>query len=444
MTDQKSRALTGCPAHGVAPLDHEAPACPGRRSLLLGFGLAGGALSLGAAPAMAAPALAAELPVRFDNDGTQDRQPFYGEHQSGIVNPQPASALIVAFDVLAASRDDLARAMRLLTERIAFLTQGGDVPVLDARMPPPDSGLLGTKVFPDSLTMTVAVGASLFDDRFGLAAAKPRQLVPMKGFPNDQLDPERCHGDVLVQICSNTAETNIHALRDLLKHCPDLLAIRWKMEGFLPPHVVRTLGQDTVRNLLGFKDGTANLKASDAALMDAIVWVGDAAPEPAWTRGGTYQVVRLIRTLVERWDRTPLGEQQTIIGRDKATGAPLGKALERDDPDYASDPQGGRIPLDAHIRRANPRRPDTEASRILRRPFNYSAGLTKAGQLDMGLLFVCFQSSLEAGFVTVQSRLNGEPLEEYIKPVGGGYFFALPGVAAPGRFLGQTLIETTA
>jgi deferrochelatase/peroxidase EfeB len=43
----------------------------------------------------------------------------------------------------------------------------------------------------------------------------------------------------------------------------------------------------------------------------------------------------------------------------------------------------------------------------------------------------------------VQNRLNGEPLEEYIKPVGGGFFFALPGAPAPGSYLGQSLIEAT-
>jgi deferrochelatase/peroxidase EfeB len=61
----------------------------------------------------------------------------------------------------------------------------------------------------------------------------------------------------------------------------------------------------------------------------------------------------------------------------------------------------------------------------------------------MGLLFVCFQADLAAGFLTVQARLNGEQLEEYIKPVGGGYFYALPGVPAEGAYLGQSLIEAT-
>ena len=128
----------------------------------------------------------------------------------------------------------------------------------------------------------------------------------MTQFPNDALDPKFCHGDILLQLCSNTAETNIHALRDIIKNMPDLMALRWKLDGFLPPHTIKRAGKDTVRNLLGFKDGTANLDVRDSALMDRVVWVQPGSDEPAWAAGGSYQVVRIIRNLVERWDRTPL------------------------------------------------------------------------------------------------------------------------------------------
>ncbi|MGE0223748.1 MAG: iron uptake transporter deferrochelatase/peroxidase subunit [Acetobacteraceae bacterium] len=407
-----------------------------RRSFL-GLGLAAGA-SITSARASTLPD---DRPTQVEeDDGTTDRQPFRGPHQAGVVTPQPAAAITAAFDVLAGTRDELETLFRTLTQRIAFLTTGGTVPPADPKLPPLDSGVLGPVVYPDNLTMTVAVGASLFDDRFELAARRPKHLITMQQFSNDALDPAFCHGDLMVQMCSNTAETNIHALRDLLKTMPGLLALRWKQEGFLPPHTIKKAGRDTVRNLLGFKDGTANLDTRDSALMDRVVWVQPDSGEPAWAAGGTYQVVRIVRTLVERWDRTPLQEQETIFGRHKASGAPLGQTDEHDTPDYRADPDGTRIPLDAHIRLANPRTPDTQRNLILRRGYNYSRGITASGQLDMGLLFICFQSDLSAGFVSVQNRLNREPLEEYIKPVGGGYYFVLPGVVEEHDFLGSTLL----
>ena len=409
---------------------------PGRRGLLLGLGSAG---AVAAVRAATLPDNRPDIPVE-EADGTADTVPFYGPHQAGITTPQPAAALLAAFDVLAEDRAELADMFRLLTERCAFLTAGGTVPELDPKLPPLDSGVLGPRVFPDALSVTVAVGASLFDDRFGLQAQRPRALIEMTDFPNDALDAEHCHGDLLLQFNANTAETNIHALRDILKYLPEHLALRWKVEGFLPPHTIKKQARDTVRNLMGFKDGTANLDPSDTSVMDRLVWT--AGGEPGWTTGGSYQVVRLIRMLVERWDRTPLGEQQTIFGRDKAEGAALGLAKEHDVPDYAVDPAGKGVPLDAHIRLANPRSAETQSSLILRRAYNYSRGLTKAGQLDMGLIFGCFQADLSAGFLTVQGRLNGEALEEYIKPFGGGYFFALPGVAKPGDILGGALLAT--
>jgi deferrochelatase/peroxidase EfeB len=152
-------------------------------------------------------------------------------------------------------------------------------------------------------------------------------------------------------------------------------------------------------------------------------------------------VVRIIRNFVERWDRTPLNDQERIIGRHKYSGAPIGKAGEMDEPDFVATPNAVQTAHDAHIRLANPRDTKAMATRILRRGYNYSLGLSKSGQMDMGLLFVCFQSDLDQGFRAIQKRLDGEALEEYIKPVGGGYFFALPGVVSAQGFLGESLLS---
>ncbi|HEK1687919.1 TPA: deferrochelatase/peroxidase EfeB [Pseudomonas putida] len=416
-----------------------APQSQERRRLLAGLGVAGVAMAAGNALAAPSPAKVTEAP---HSDRTQERNAWIGEHQPGVVTPRPTAGMFVAFDVLAQDKQDLERLFRTLDQRIRFLMAGGPVPQVDPKLPPADSGILGPVVTPDNLTITVSVGESLFDERFGLTAAKPRRLSRMLGFPNDALEAERCHGDLGLQFCSNAPDTNIHALRDIIKNLPDLLYVRWKQEGSVPPQAPRKAAEpeQSARNFLGFRDGSANPDSSDTALMSQLVWV-QRGDEPAWAVDGTYQVVRIIRNLVERWDRTPLQEQESIFGRKKASGAPMDGQRETDVPNYAKDPEGKLTRLDAHIRLANPRTAASQPNLILRRPFNYSSGVNKNGQLDMGLLFICYQADLEKGFITVQNRLNGEPLEEYIKPVGGGYFFALPGVKNDHDFIGRSLLD---
>ncbi|MTE00793.1 deferrochelatase/peroxidase EfeB [Paracoccus sp. YIM 132242] len=412
---------------------------PNRRAVLLALGASGLAL---AARAQGPVPQVSDAPAAEPRD-TARRVPFHGPHQAGITTPRPENGLVASFDVVATSLDDLERMLRLLTDRARFLTEGGPVPDLDPALPPADSGLLGPVIQPDNLTITVALGASLFENRPWLAGLKPARLQRMAQFPNDALDPDLCHGDLSIQFCANHPDSTIHALRDIVKTLSEFLVLRWMVEGDVPPVLADARGATpSARNFLGFRDGSANPDSNDAALMDRIVWT-TGPHEPGWAQGGSYQAVRIIRNMVERWDRTPLVEQERIFGRTKMSGAPLDNpdATEHHVPDYAADPEGRAIPHDAHIRLANPRDAESQRHLMLRRPFNYSRGVLPNGQLDQGLLFICYQADLEAGFIAVQNRLNGEPLEEYVKPVGGGYFFALPGVRDKADYLGRALVD---
>ncbi|MFJ4850336.1 MULTISPECIES: iron uptake transporter deferrochelatase/peroxidase subunit [unclassified Streptomyces] len=402
----------------------------GRRGFLRGAALAGAGLAAGgAAPPSAGAAddgAAAAPPVA----------PFHGRHQQSVIATARRVTAFTALDVTAGTRAELTDLLRTVTDRARALTSGGTQRPVGITGPPADSGLLGERVPGGALAVTVGVGGSLFDGRFGLADRRPRRLTAMPAFPDDDLLPEWCHGDLSLQLHADDTDTVLHALRDIARHTRGGMQVRWRMDGFSSPP--RPAG--TPRNLLGFRDGTANPDSSDAREMDRLVWVGQGAGEPDWAVGGSYQVVRLIRMLVEFWDRVSLPEQERMFGRARESGAPLDGNHERDTPRYADDPKGDVIPLDSHIRLANPRTAGTADQRILRRPYNYDRGADANGNLDMGLLFCSYQQDLARQFETVQHRLAGEPLVDYIKPFGGGYFFALPGVKDADDWYGRALL----
>jgi deferrochelatase/peroxidase EfeB len=379
-----------------------------------------------AAAASATPGLAARIP-------------FDGAHQAGIVTPPPAHATFAALDAIAPDRSQLATALQVLSARARQLSQGTlALPSADVDAPPADSGTLGTAIAPDALTVTIAFGASLFDGRYGLAARRPARLSAMEPFGNDDLDPARTHGDVLLQICAGQRDTVVHALRELMRPVRGALALRWTIDGF--QSAARSPAPaGSPRNLFGFRDGTANPEVTDRALMDKLIWVQPGGGEPDWAAGGSYVVVRTIRMHVEFWDRVGLREQENMIGRTRDTGAPLGGAREHDDPRFDVDPKGERIPLDAHIRLANPRTPKTADQRMLRRGYNYHRGFDADGQLDQGLVFVAFNQDPHRQFAQVQRRLDDEPMVDYVTPVGGGYFFAPPASKRPGDWVGSGL-----
>ncbi|MEV4557524.1 Dyp-type peroxidase [Kitasatospora sp. NPDC049285] len=391
MADQSSR----CPF----PLD--------RRGFVRGSLAAGAALTLGAPPAAAAP-----------RQTTRPRAtvPFHGPHQAGITEPAPGYAVFAVYDVLAPDRAALERLLRALTDRARLLTEGTPAP--------DDNGMLGPTAPADGLTVTVGVGASLFDSRYGLHRAKPVRLGPMPAFPGDEVREAESAGDLSLQLCAADQDAVLHALRSLGAAAGDLVRPRWRVDGFQNP----PRPEHNPRNLMGFHDGVANPDTGSARELDHLVWVTANSAEPAWATGGSYQVLRTIRMRVEEWERLPVADQERIIGRHRDTGAPLGGTRIEDRPDYRKDPDGKVIPLTAHIRLANPQTPATEDSRILRRGYNYDRGIAPDGGQEMGLQFCCYNQDPARQFEAVQHRLAREPLAAYLQVTGGGYFFALPGV----------------
>jgi deferrochelatase/peroxidase EfeB len=400
---------------------------PGRRVARRGF-LLGGATA-GAAAVVAATRRDARADGTAGSAaGRPDFSP-YGPHQRVLLNEPTAATAVISFDVIAARRAELVELFRTISSRVKLLTAGEPIAASDPSRPPEDNGILGPTVRGGQVGFLLGVGSSLFDDRYGLAGREPAGLRPMRTFPNDDLDPALCHGDLSLQLTAATQDVVIHALRDITKQTRGGMLPRWRVDGFGSPP--RPAG--TPRNLLGFRDGTSNPSTTDPTTLNRLIWTKD---------GGSFQVIRIIRNLVEFWDRVSVQEQELLIGRRRDDGSPLDGNGEKTLPRFDRDPQGLITPKDAHIRLANPRTAETANSRILRRAWNYDLGLDSNGELNQGTLFTCYQQDLGRQFEAVQTRLIDEPLTDYISPVGGGYFYVLPGLSDQNDHYGRALLSS--
>ncbi|MEM7094161.1 MAG: Dyp-type peroxidase [Actinomycetota bacterium] len=383
----------------------------------------------------AAAALTSRIPTAAALDGPAGANiyDFHGAHQAGVTAPLPSAGMVVALDLRSENRDELRTALQDLTASIRTVMTGEGYEDRPGGFPPYDTGILGPVAGATDTAVVVGFGDSMFDDRFGLGDQKPNELQPMMKFGNDYLvRPEGSHGDISITIGANSSDAVVHTLRQILRETRGHFVPKWSKEGFNELNPEAGPDEAPVRNLMGFKDGTANLDSNDPAVMADRVWISPDDGQPDWAVGGTYQVIRVIRMQAEFWDRTRLNEQEAIFGRHRDSGAPLGMRNESDTPEFNGD-------LESHIARANPRTTGSEKNLILRRGFNYASGFDGNDQLDQGLIFVCYQRSLEDGFITVQRRLDGEVLEEYIRPVAGGFFF-VPRPPDEEGFLGDELL----
>jgi deferrochelatase/peroxidase EfeB len=339
------------------------------------------------------------------------RVPFHGTHQAGIVTPAQDRLHFAAFDLVTRDRAELRGLLRTWTEAAERMTQGQRVPgpsdVPEA--PPSDTG------------EAVGLASSRLTVTFGFGPKLVPGLEELPPLPGDELDPERSGGDLCVQACADDPQVAFHAVRNLARLGRGLVVMRWSQLGFGRTSTT-SRSQSTPRNLMGFKDGTNNIRAEDTEALRKHVWLPD---------GGTFMVTRRIRMLIETWDRAPLADQEDTIGRTKLEGAPLGGEHELDKVDLADQPPN------AHVALAQPSR--NGGVKLLRRGYSFTDGMdNRLGELDAGLFFISFQRDPEQ-FVRVQRRLGSvDALNEYIKHVGSAVFAVPPGVSR-GEFVGQGL-----
>lgn len=406
-----------------------------RRGLI---GTAGvGAVAVGAAACTTDSKAAAPSP-------TGSEYPFEGAHQAGIVTPAQDRLHFAAFDMTSESREDLISLLQDWTEAARAVVRGeligGDTPTAYGA-PFTDTGeAIGLPA--SGLTLTIGFGPSLFTKngkpRFGLDGKQPKALRELPHFPADNLDPARSGGDLCVQACAHDPQVAVHAIRNLSRIAFGRAAIRWAQLGFGRTSSTSTK-QATARNLFGFKDGTANLKAEETKDLEKFVWVQPGDDSGAdWMTGGSYLVARRINMHIETWDRSSAREQENIVGRDRLEGAPLSGGKEFSEPDFKLKGRDGPIiPADSHVRLAHP--DFNNGTKMLRRGYNFTDGSNSLGRLDAGLFFIAFVRDPDTHYIPMQTTLSQQDsMMEYLQHTGSGLFAVPPGVK-DGAYVGQPL-----
>lgn len=425
--------MSGCPFRNLTDMS--------RRSFLKAFG--GLAVAAGAG-----------YGARYAYDGIAGNNalkaatiPFYAGNQAGITTPQQGHIYFAALDIVSEKRDDIIKMLQAWTQATARLTKGQ--PAQDAASyddkKTPDSDETSS-LSPANLTLTFGFGAGMFakdgKDRYRLANHRPDALVDMPVFNGDQLIAEKSGGDICLQSCADDPQVAFHAVRELVRFAAGTAQIRWTQTGFMsqPPN------GETPRNLQGFKDGTQNPKKDE---FDKFVWVGSEGPD--WMQKGSYLITRKIRIALEHWDNTPVDFQESVIGRHKISGAPLGKKNEFDALDLDATDQDGNfiMPENAHVRLASSIAND--GAQILRRGYSYNDGINFVAErwppwrqgleYDAGLLFVSFQRDPRTGFIKIFDNMaKFDALNQFVTHIGSS-MFACPAGVQEGEYIGQKLFD---
>ena len=371
---------------------------------LLGLAAASAAttgLALGGCAQQAAGTLSAEVSAPFG-----ERVAAYGASQAGIDRPAiPQSQLeLGVFDL--ADGVSPGAALAKLGSAVSDVASG--------RSP----RLAGTE--PGDLTVTIGVGPRL------VAAVNPTLpgAMQLPSFAREQIAARDRDGDVMVQVCGSdplAVTLASGALADAVHAAGG--KERWSQGGFR-----RYGGDGYALNLLGFRDGIVQPAPSELA---AELWL-DAPPQVA---GATIAVVRRLRIDLPGFLGMPLADQESAVGRHRATGCPLSGGSVTTPLDLGAKTQEGGyvVPATAHARRADPG--VTGVGVMLRRGYNYVNGPE-----DQGLLFIAFHRELRT-FTETQYQLDAsDALMEHTLATAGATFLILTGFG-PDAPLGARLFS---
>ncbi len=388
---------------------------------------------------------------------TNKVEPFWGEHQGGVVTPPQHHLYFATFDLVTNNRDDVVKLLQAWTAAAARMSEGETAQTLESGLKPavtpappkgdeddrPDTSTLAADtgeaigMSPSRLTITFGFGAGLFikdgKDRFGLASRRPEALVDMPIFDGDQMSEARTGGDLAIQVCAEDPQVTFHAVRQLARIAEGVAQLRWVQIGYRPSR-----GE---RHLLGFSNGKGNPNPDDAEAMAKSVWVGDE--EQDWMRGGTYVVVRRIRFSIEHWDHMSTAYQEKAVGEGKHPGTPefrpaANDSLVNEDEDNST----------THLQIVTP-----GAKTILRRSYSYNDGVNfhverwppwrQGLQYDAGMFFICYQRDPRTGFLAIFNKMakHDSMLNQFWTHEGGG-LFAYPRGAKQGEYVGQSLFES--
>lgn len=365
-----------------------------------------------------------------------------GPYQSGIVDPiwppiSPVPAVPQAdYDRFYAGQVERQRHLHLVTADLHVQRRSDVVDAMKAltrfarhqmeKSPKAPDRPHDARVQSQRVTVTIGIGATLFndrhgDDRFGLAGMRPSSLKCMPKIEGDDGFIPRDHAtDLVVVIQSDDVYVN--------EYLVSLLMYGHIHPGIRLQHVERGYARPDSREPSGFEDGISNPKGTppDDPLR-SLVFVQKGDTEPEWCEHGTYLAFRKIRRRMASFFQLSPADREEVFGVDPVTGDRIPRAA-----------------ASSHAQKMNPRRTSRdlfnrldESRRFLRRPYFYDDGLDDRGEENRGVHHLSFVRDLVTQYewpvlmwqTNPDFPVKGAGMDALFRShggaanVGGGYYF---------------------